>query len=64
MPWVRFTADFDFKVRPQLMIAYRRGKRHLVSQACAKAAIDAGKAEPLSEDECRKLRRKRATDAG
>lgn len=38
MPWVRFTADFDFKPKPQVTIAYLAGQVRLVSQACAEAA--------------------------
>jgi hypothetical protein len=40
MPWVRFTADFPWHQRPAVTVMYRAGEVHLVSQACAKEAID------------------------
>jgi hypothetical protein len=45
MPRIRFTADFDFKVNPRVIRAYKALRKYLVSQACADAAIAAGKAE-------------------
>lgn len=47
MPWLRFTADFDFKPRPQVTIAYRAGEEKNVPTACAAAAVKAGKAVRL-----------------
>lgn len=46
MPWVRFTAAFDWHAKPNVTIAYRAGQRYLVSQACATAALNDGKAAP------------------
>ena len=48
MPWVRFTAPFDFKPpgRPQVTIAYKPGVYNVPS-ACATLAIAAGKAVRL-----------------
>lgn len=49
MPWVRFTADFDFtppKGR-RVTFAYRAGVCERVTQACAAAAIAKGRAEPI-----------------
>jgi hypothetical protein len=45
MPWVRFTADFDFKPKAAVTLAFRAGQRKLVTTACAKQAIAVGKAE-------------------
>ena len=45
MPWVRFTADFDFKPRPTVTIAYLAGDVRNVTRSCAAAAIASGKAE-------------------
>lgn len=47
MPWVRFTADFDFKPKPAVTIAYRAGDDKLVTTPCANAAIALGKATKL-----------------
>jgi hypothetical protein len=44
MPWVRFTADFDWKPKPQVTIAYRDGDELLVTSPCAEAAVKASKA--------------------
>ena len=47
MPWVRFSADFDWPVperNGQALIAYRTGMVKLVRKACAEQAIAAGKA--------------------
>lgn len=44
MAWVRFTADFDFKPKPTVTIAYREGHVLNVTSACAAKAIAAGKA--------------------
>ncbi|QIG68725.1 hypothetical protein EVB67_075 [Rhizobium phage RHph_TM3_3_14B] len=45
MPWVRFTADMDWKPKPAVTIAYKAGMVRLVTRACAAKATDAGKAE-------------------
>lgn len=44
MPWVRFCAPMDWKPKPQVTIAYKAGATELVTTACAKAAVAAGKA--------------------
>ena len=44
MAWVRFLADFDFKPRPQVTIAYRRGQAANVTTPCAAQATATGKA--------------------
>lgn len=44
MPWVRFTADFDWKPTPQVTIGYRAGTEKLVTTPCAQAAAVARKA--------------------
>ncbi|OAM77701.1 hypothetical protein A3840_08705 [Devosia elaeis] len=45
MPWVRFKADFDWRPRQGVTIAYKAGMHLLVTTRCAEAAIAAGKAE-------------------
>lgn len=45
MPWVRFTGDFDFKPKTSVTQAFRAGSVKLVTTACAKAAVTAGRAE-------------------
>lgn len=45
MPWLRFTAPFNFRLKPTAWISYRAGEIYLVKQACAAQAIAAGKAE-------------------
>jgi hypothetical protein len=47
MPRLRFTQDFDFKVNPQAIIAYKAGREYLVSQAAAAEALGKGIAVPL-----------------
>ncbi|MEQ1901862.1 MAG: hypothetical protein ABL866_14160 [Devosia sp.] len=49
MPWIKFTADFDFRPKPAVTLAYRAGQVVLVTTACAKAAIDKGRAERTSK---------------
>jgi len=51
MPWVRFTAGFDFKPRRAVTVAYQAGQVKLVTSPCARAAIAAGKAEPATKPE-------------
>lgn len=51
MPWVRFIADFDFKPKRAVTIAYRRGMVKMVTTPCANAALAAGKAEPTTKPE-------------
>lgn len=46
MPWVRFTADFDFKPKPPVTLAFKAGAVRYVTRACAAAAIAVGKALP------------------
>jgi hypothetical protein len=48
MPWVRFTADFDWyppERRGHWCKAYKAGTVDLVTSPCAAAAIAAGKVE-------------------
>jgi hypothetical protein len=47
MPRLRFTQDFDFKVNPHVVRAYKAGKEYLVSQAAAEQALSKGRAVPL-----------------
>ena len=44
MPWVRFTADFDWKPTRRVTYAYRAGDQKMVTTPCALAAVAAGKA--------------------
>jgi hypothetical protein len=44
--WMRFLADYDWKPRPPVTIAFRAGDVKNVTRACAAAAIAAGRAEP------------------
>ncbi|RVI58533.1 hypothetical protein CN189_26165 [Sinorhizobium meliloti] len=46
MPWVRFTADFDFKPKPPVTLAFKAGVVRYVTRACAAEAIAASKALP------------------
>jgi hypothetical protein len=46
MPWVVFTADHDWRVKPHVMIAYKAGMKCLVTSRCATEAIAKGKARP------------------
>ena len=45
MPWVRFTADMDWKPKPSVTISYKAGMVRLVTRACASAAALASKGE-------------------
>ena len=45
--WVRFTADFDWKPKPQVTIAFLAGQERNVTRGCASKAIKAGKAEKM-----------------
>jgi hypothetical protein len=42
--WVRFTADFDFKPKPQVTLAFLAGEERNVTRDCAEKAVAAGKA--------------------
>jgi hypothetical protein len=42
MPWVKFTANFDWKKAPRVVTAYKAGMVQLVSQSCRDAAVNAG----------------------
>ena len=53
MPWVRFTAPFDFHVRHNVSISYKAGHEYLVKQECAAQAVKAGKA--VTADRRRKV---------
>jgi hypothetical protein len=44
MPWVRFTANYDWKKTPRVVTAYKAGMVQLVSQACRDAAVAASAA--------------------
>lgn len=55
MPWLRFTADFDWKPRPQVTQAFLAGQERNVTTLCAEAAIAKGRAV--------RVPRKRSTDA-
>ncbi|MGR9420659.1 hypothetical protein [Rhizobium leguminosarum] len=46
MPWVRFTADMDWKPKPAVTIGYKVGMVRLITRACAEAAIAASKGTP------------------
>lgn len=50
MPWVKFTADHDFRMTRHAVRAYKAGMKCLVSQACAEEAIKAGKAVAINRD--------------
>ena len=47
MPWVRFTADHDWKPVPSVTVAFKAGHEKLVTRACASQAIAKGKAEKI-----------------
>lgn len=44
MPWIRFTADVPWPAAHNATIAYKAGRRYLVSQQCAEQALRDGKA--------------------
>lgn len=48
-PWVQFTADFDFRPKPAVTLAFKAGQRRLVTTPCATAAIAAGRAVPITK---------------
>ena len=54
MPWLRFTANFDWKPKPQVTIAFKAGQEKNVPTPCAEAALAKGVAV--------RLPRKRRTD--
>lgn len=51
MPWVKFTADFDWKPKPAVTVAYHAGQTKLVTTACARRAKAQGRAEAASKPE-------------
>jgi len=44
MPWVKFVEEFSYKPKPQVTQVYKAPGVYLVTSACARAAIDSGKA--------------------
>ncbi|MFN3549620.1 MAG: hypothetical protein ACK4U0_19205 [Mesorhizobium sp.] len=50
MPWVRFTAPFDWKPVPQVTIAYQPGQQRNVPTPCATAAVKAGVAVRIKRE--------------
>lgn len=48
MPRILFSADFDFRVRNGVTIAYKAGSEYLVSQACARQAEEKGVGRPVT----------------
>lgn len=52
MPWVRFTADYDYHVPGKpVVIAYKAGMKLLVTTPCSEAAIAKGIAEPARKSD-------------
>jgi hypothetical protein len=45
--WVRFLADYDWKPKPAVTIAFKAGGVHNVTRSCAAKAIAASKAEKI-----------------
>ena len=51
MPWVRFTADFDFSPAAKhghVTTAFKAGQVHFVTRECATLSVAAGKAKRAS----------------
>lgn len=44
MARVRFTADFDYRVSPAFLIAYKAGQERTVKRDCCEKAVAKGKA--------------------
>ena len=42
MPRILFSENFDFRVNNNVQIAYRAGAEYLVSQECARQALEKG----------------------
>ena len=63
MPWVRFTADFDFRPRIAVTVAYRAGRVMLVPKACADTAIARGRAERATKEEIANARSRKSAGA-
>lgn len=49
MPVVKFSADFDWKPKAAVTIAYKAGMQLLVTTPCAMAAVAAGKGTIITE---------------
>lgn len=49
MPWLKFTADFDWRPQIGTVLAYKAGTVALVTTPCADAAKAAGNAEPAAK---------------
>jgi len=48
MPWVEFTANFEFRPSPSTSIDYIEGMRLSVTETCAVQAVAAGKAKRVA----------------
>lgn len=67
MPWVRFSAPFDFQPRPRMMQHYPAGWEGSVTTACYEAANARGlvqKRKPPAGTKLDKAGRTYLTDAG
>jgi hypothetical protein len=62
MPWVAFSAPFDWKPKPSVTIAFRNGDVKLVTTACANAAEAKGKGKRTKKPESE--RRNGSTSGG
>jgi hypothetical protein len=51
MPWVRFTAKFDWRKAPRVVTASKAGMVQRVSQACRDAAVAAAAAVEIERPE-------------
>jgi hypothetical protein len=53
MPWVRFTANFDWKPKPQVTQAFLAGQERNVTTPCADAAIAKGAAVKIRKEKAK-----------
>jgi hypothetical protein len=54
MPWVRFTANFDWSPRRNVEISYKADCAYLVTTRCANEAVAKGKADKIRKPESAK----------
>lgn len=54
MPWLKFTAPFNWQVRPTVTIHYKAGRTYLVTRRCASEAMKARKAQPTERPKAKR----------
>lgn len=50
MPWIRLLEEFNWCVRGNVFLNYKKDHKYFVKQACADEAVKSGKAIEINRD--------------